>query len=371
MLAKTKKQQPNKTTKQAKDPQDLTFLDHLRELRSRLFWIVFTLLIASSIAFVFKDPLIAFIVAPLQGQQLVYLTVGGGFSFIFTVCMYAGAILSIPVIVYHLYRFVQPVIANTSRRLIVNLVLASSVLAVAGAAFGYFFAIQASLEFLLGFAGGTITSSVTAESYLNFIIMYTAGLAAVFQLPLLLYVIDHVRPFPPGSLLSSQRYVIVGAVIVAALITPTPDVINQMIIAIPVIVIYQFGAVAVYLRHRAIRRRQKTAPVSIDMQPTVPIESLVTPQAPAPRPQMVRPTFVAATARPILAPSPARPVVSSRPRRSMDGMMRNTRQPRPLPVVQPRINISAPMRRPLRHSMPTTQPSSRFRRTSVDGLSFI
>jgi sec-independent protein translocase protein TatC len=361
MLRKTKNQQYKKTKKQAKDPDEpLTFIEHIYELRSRLFWIALTLILASSAAFIFKDPLISFILAPLKGQQLVYLTIGGGFSFIFTVCLYAGAVFSIPVIVYHLYKFVQPVLGETSRRLIVSLVLTSGALAIAGAAFGYFVAIQASLDFLMSFAEGAITSSVTAESYLNFIMMYTAGLAIVFQLPLLLFMFDHIKPFPPGSLLSSQRYVIVAAVIIAAIITPTPDVVNQMIIAIPIIVIYQMGAVAIFFRRKARQRREAPKPLAIRTNRALPIKPIELPQ------QMIAELIDApVVVEPVPDPVPvAAPV--QRGRRSMDGL-RTVSRTRvavvPRPIVAPSV---AP---PLRQAMPVAARRPRYNKVSLDGFS--
>ncbi len=237
----------------------LTFLEHIYELRNRLFWIVIVLLVASSVAFQFKDYLVDFVVAPLHGEKLVYLTPGGGFSFIFTICLYFGALLTIPVIIYHIYRFLQPVFEGASRKLIVILVLLSGILAAAGAVFGYVAAIPAAINFLTTFAGDAVTPNLTAESYLGFVVMYMLGLAALFQLPLLLFMFDHIRPFPPGVLLSSQRYVIVGSVIAAAIITPTPDMINQMIVAGPIMAIYQLGAVAVFIRRRMRRPAESTA----------------------------------------------------------------------------------------------------------------
>lgn len=258
----TKQQKPsqrsqNNTKKQ--QSSELTFLDHIRELRSRLFWIVFTIVLVSAAGFQFKDWLIAVVMDPLHGQKLVYLTPGGGFSFIFTLCIYFGVLVAIPVIVYQIYRFLQPLLQRSSRRLIVTFMALSCLLAVGGAAFGYFVTIPAALDFLATFAGDAVTPNLTADSYLNFVVAYVLGLALLFQLPLLLFLFDHVRPFPPGSLLSTQRFVIVGATIVAAIITPTPDAVNMAIVAVPIIAIYQFGVVAVFARHRARIRSQKRA----------------------------------------------------------------------------------------------------------------
>ena len=216
-----------------------------------MFWVVLTLILTSSIGFYYKDFVVNFVVAPLHGEKLIYLTPGGGFSFIFTVCLYFGALLTIPVIIYHIYRFLQPVLGKTSRRLIIALVTLSGLLAASGALFGYLVAIPAAITFLMTFAGDAVAPSLTAESYLGFVVAYMLGLAALFQLPLLLFMFDHVKPFPPGALLSSQRFVIVGAVIAAAIITPTPDIVNQLVIAAPIIVIYQLGAIAVYMRRKA------------------------------------------------------------------------------------------------------------------------
>ena len=250
---------PNSRSPYSDSTQELTFLEHVYELRKRLFWVVLSLIAASSVGYYLKDHLVNFIIAPLHGEKLIYLTPGGGFSFIFTVCLYFGALLTIPVVMYHIYRFLQPVLGKASRRFICAIVLLSGVLAVAGAVFGYAVAIPGAISFLTTFAGDAVNPSLTAESYLGFVVAYILGLAALFQLPLLLFMFDHVRPFPPGALLSSQRFVIVGSFIAAAIITPTPDIINQMIVAVPIIVIYQLGAVAVFLRRQARQRTRRGA----------------------------------------------------------------------------------------------------------------
>ncbi len=195
--------------------------------------------------------------APLHGQKLVYLTPGGGFSFIFTLCIYFGVLFTIPVIIYQVYRFVQPLLKSASRRLLIAFMFISVLLASGGAAFGYFVTIPAALDFLATFAGDAVTPSLTAESYLNFVVAYVLGLALLFQLPLLLFIFDHVKPFPPGSLLSTQRFVIIGATIVAAIITPTPDAFNMAIVAVPIIAIYQVGVIAVFVRHASANRKAK------------------------------------------------------------------------------------------------------------------
>jgi sec-independent protein translocase protein TatC len=371
-----KRQQRKKTPRQKQttnqsqpsaEPEQQTFIEHLYELRTRLFWVVASLIVTSAIGFQYKDILVDFIMAPLQGQKLVYLTPGGGFSFIFTVCLYFGALLTIPVVMYHIYRFLQPVLGQTSKKLISIIILVSSLLALGGAAFGYFVAVPAAIQFLMTFAGDAVTPNLTAESYLGFIVAYMLGLAALFQLPLLLYIIDHVRPFPPGALLSSQRFVIVGAVIAAALITPTPDVVNQLIVAGPIILVYQLGAIAVFLR-RKIGRRAANRPSSAQSEwaansllDEVIAEGVAVPPAVVQAEPAISPQVEAHATQP---PMHATPIVQSkhlqpaavtarqpRQRRSIDGMTRRT------PAVPQR-----PSAKPVQKRRPAR---------SVDGFSLV
>lgn len=314
-----------------------------------------SLLVTSGIGLYFKDYLVSFIVAPLHGEKLIYLTPGGGFSFIFTVCLYFGALLTIPVVMYHIYRFLQPVLGKTSRRMIVSLIVLSCVLATSGATFGYVAAIPAAIGFLTNFAGDAVTSSLTAESYLGFVVAYMLGLAALFQLPLLLFLLDHVKPFPPGALLSSQRFVIAGAIVAAALITPTPDIVNQLIVAGPIILIYQLGAIAVYAR-RKISRREHVKQNATKTTGNSPV--FVAPQIPV-SPNVARET------PPQLAA--AMPQVAS-VRQSIDGFSRKppVRQSLAVPQRSIRRTMSDIQRHP--SSVPGGQPVHRQIR-SLDGIS--
>lgn len=336
---KTKKQrQPS--LKKPETGKKQTFIEHVYELRSRLFWIVATLLVASAIGFQLKDFLVSFIMMPLHGEKLVYLTPGGGFSFIFTLCLYFGALLTIPVVIYHIYRFLQPVIGATSRRLLVILMSLSAVLAVSGVAFGYFVAIPAAINFLTGFAGDAVTANLTAESYLAFVMAYMFGLAALFQLPLILFMADHIRRFPPGTLLSMQRFVIVGAVIAAAIITPTPDIVNQMIIAVPIIGVYQLGVVVIWLRHRRERPQLASAVVTPE---------LVTDQREEQGVPRITPVATPLPARDI-QPTPSHSLAAHR--RSIDGFVHSS--------------TSSAQERAVRVSVTEDRPRNRLR--SLDGF---
>lgn len=244
-----------KQQKKHSQPTEQTFLEHIYELRKRLFWIVFAIVVASAVGLQYKDWLMGVVTSPLHGEKLVYLTPAGGFSFIFTLSIYFGVLIAIPVIIYHIYRFIEPMLGGASRKFVAGFIGLSVGLASLGAAFGYFVTIPAALGFLSEFAGDVVIPNLTAESYLNFVVTYILGLAFLFQVPLLLFLFDHVKSIPPGNLTKSQRYVIIAATVIAAIITPTPDAFNMMLVAVPLVLVYELGVVAVFIRHRSAHAR--------------------------------------------------------------------------------------------------------------------
>lgn len=328
---KPKKQLTKRSHKEP--PAEQTLLDHIHELRKRLFGVVLVLTVGAAAGFQMKDQLISIVMAPLHGEKLIYLTPGGGFSFILTLSIYFGALFTIPFATYHIFRFIQPIIGKTSQKLIVVVLLASILLAVGGALFGYFVTIPAALNFLTTFAGDTVTPSLTAESYLNFVVSYVLGLALLFQLPLLLFMIDHVRPLPPGMLASTQRFVIIGATIVAAVITPTPDAFNMALVAVPIVGIYEMGALTVFVRHRATqkltdKKRNKTPVVetfATDDEPlTAIIEELQASSDTEDELDVSDAVLAVSTMAPAAAETAITPVLppTGGTRRSIDGMTR-------------------------------------------------
>jgi sec-independent protein translocase protein TatC len=270
-----KRVQPKQAKNPSLLPSNLTFSDHIRELRRRVMWVALVFVIASALAYNYHDQLVDIVMAPLKGEKLVYLTPGGGFSFIFQVTMYAGLIAAGPTFTYQLYRFLRPALPEHARRSAFRIATFATLLMIAGVSYGYFVAVPSALTFLSTFAGTDIIPNLTADSYLNFFLAYIGGLALLFQLPLLLIFWNWVKPMSPGGLLKSERFIILFAFIAAALITPTPDVVNQAMIAVPLIAIYQIGVVVVLISFLKAKRKKKVRALATVAapQPTAPIRS--------------------------------------------------------------------------------------------------
>lgn len=226
---------------------------HLRELQWRLMLVAAFFIVGACLAYSYQAQLIPLLLNPLGGEKLVYLNPAGGFNFIFLISIYAGMALSFPVLIQQIYAFLRPALPTAAHKKSPVIIISSFVLLVAGVVFGYMIAVPNALAFLYGFADQYVEASLTAESYLNFIIAYTIGIGIVFQVPLLLLLVNSIKPLTPGGLWRSERWVILLSFIVAAIITPTPDPINQAIIAVPVIAVYQIGVVAVLI---SIARRK-------------------------------------------------------------------------------------------------------------------
>jgi len=195
-----------------------------------------------------QNQVIDILLRPAAGQQFIYTTPGGGFNFLVSVCIYVGIAGSIPFLMYHLFRFLEPLIPEHAQRFIARCSLFSVVLAIAGAVFGYFVGLPAALAFLLNqFQTTQIQPLLTIQEYISFVMIYIIGFALLFQIPLILLFINRITRLRPRKLFGYQRFVIAGAFFMAAVITPSGDAVNQLIMAVPIIAMYQFGIAGVWV----------------------------------------------------------------------------------------------------------------------------
>jgi sec-independent protein translocase protein TatC len=225
------------------------FIEHVREVQTRLTWSVVALLIGAGFGYFVYEELLYLIQKPL-GQPLYYTSPTGGFSFIFKLCISFGLVVALPVLVYHFIKFLGPMLRKFQKSVIIAYLLWSADLAFAGVLFAYFVSLPAALRFLTNFGGQNIESLITADEYFNFALAYLAGFAILFQLPLAVLFINRIRPLKPRKMIKAQRFIILGSFIVAAVLTPTPDPFNQTIMALPIVALYQLSVLLVWWVNR-------------------------------------------------------------------------------------------------------------------------
>ena len=349
--------------------KDMTLRGHLLELRNRFFLVFGVLIIVATIAYMFREPLIAGLLAPLEGRQLQYLTPGGGFKFIFSVIFFAGLAAAIPLLIQQVYAFLSPVLSTKVRSRSGWLLLWSTVLLAAGVTFGYVYAVPGALNFLYGFADQFVVSALTADAYLDFVIKYTLGLGLMFQIPLIMIIVHWIKPQKPLKLLKFERWVILIAFILAAFITPTPDPVNQTIIAVPIIAVYQIGLLMICLniwRGNKVARQQKRHAKKENRHAVKQARKAKTPE--------VQPVLeVAAEIAPPVIPEATETISPTtmtqdalRPQRSIDGIvMRSAAGTRvPTRVTPPVVTVPE---RPVT-TLPRATPPGARRPLSIDGM---
>lgn len=329
MMAMTRKKKPTRlshqrpTPKRAPEPVVAPFVEHVQELRRRLYYIAVSVVVWGAVVYGVQHQIIAVLLRPAEGQHFIYTTPGGGLDFLFRICIYGGLILSLPVIIYNSLRFIEPLISRSSRQFILWGSAISGLLAAAGMIFGYFLGLPAALHFLLHqFRTAQIEPLVTIQSYFGFVVMYMVGSALLFQLPLLLILINRIKPFNPRRLgqLKYQRWVILVSFILAVLMNPTPNILSQLLIAVPFVAMYQVGLLLVAWVNRPKRPRRITQLAVKDIaiqqqrqkQPVRPLTVPLTPdqllrKSPRRQPPSTRPNRVQPALAGISRPIPGRP----------------------------------------------------------------
>jgi sec-independent protein translocase protein TatC len=262
-VKRTKRTNNRKTSKTATKVSRYTkertpLVEHLKELKRRIVYVVIAIAIASAVVYGFERVLIDVLLRPSHGQHFVYTSPMGGINFLFNVCLYFGVALSVPVIIYNLLKFLQPIMRDTTQRFIVILSMISGVIAICGILFGYFAGLPAALHFLLRqqFQNGQVEALISIQAYFSFVVSYMFGAALMFQLPLVLVIINRIKPLSPKKMLKYERAVILFAFVAAFIMNPTPNLIDQLLTVVPVLISYQFGIVIVWFINRRTNQRR-------------------------------------------------------------------------------------------------------------------
>jgi sec-independent protein translocase protein TatC len=231
-------------------------VDHIRELRKR-FIISFTVLILSGVVvYLFYGPLLDFLRSPL-GAPLFYSSPAGSFSFVMKICFMGALAITIPVIVFNLLMFIRPAFSQliAVKRVVMTSIL-SAFLALAGAAFGFYYIVPGSLRFFAGFQVSGLNALISADSYLGFVTNVIITFVLVFQLPLLIAFIDKIKPLRPRTLLAGEKWVILGSLAISVLVPFAFDLVTSLLIALPIVVLYNLAIVIVTFQHAATRLKE-------------------------------------------------------------------------------------------------------------------
>ncbi len=224
------------------DDKEMTLLEHLEELRNRFLIAAGAILVCTFIGMAFGYQLIELLKLPgPENIKLQAIDPTENFVTYFKVAFLSGIGLSMPVLVYELIRFVAPAMTRREKRILVTILPMVAFFFFAGVAFGYFVTLRFALAFLLGFMNDIAQNVTRISSYISFVLTILFWMGVSFELPVVLYVLAKLNVVTPKKLASFRRYAVLVAFIIAAIVTPTPDPLNQCLVALPMIVLYEVG----------------------------------------------------------------------------------------------------------------------------------
>jgi len=227
----------------------MSFLEHLEELRKRLVYSLYALLVGCGISFFFAVRLTHYLESYLtaQGGKLIYTELTGGFMFYFKVGALAGVILAAPAIFWQFWMFVAPGLYQKEKRIAIPFVLSVSTLFGSGVAFAHKVAIPSMLKFFGSFENQWIDMRPNASDAFDFYVLMVFAFGIVFQMPILVYFLARFGIVTARWMWKNFRYAILIIFIIAAIATPTADPVNQTIFAAPMIILYLISIVVAWV----------------------------------------------------------------------------------------------------------------------------
>lgn len=229
------------------DGQKQPFLSHLEELRKRLIYCSIAVGIGFAISYIFSERLFQLLVSPLkakmpEGDKLIFTNLPEMFFTHIKTAFITSILLVAPIIFYQLWMFIAPGLYQKEKKFVVPFVISSSILFVGGALFGYFIVFPFGFKFFLGFANEYIQALPSVKQYFSFAVKLLFAFGIVFELPVVIFFLAKIGLVTADLLRQKRKYAILLTFVVAAILTP-PDVITQVMMAGPLIILYEISII--------------------------------------------------------------------------------------------------------------------------------
>ena len=224
----------------------LSFFAHLEELRKRIIWSVVAVGLGFFATFYFSDQIIKFLARPL-GVKLVFLTPTEAFWVNMKVALVAGLLLTLPVVLYQVWAFIAPGLLPHERKFATPFVILSTIFFAIGVTFCLRYVIPFAIRFLLTYKTEDLTPVISVGAYVDFVLKFTLAFGVVFELPLAITLASKLGLVTPQFLSRNRKYAILVNAIGAAVLTPTPDAFNMMLMLIPLQLLYELGIISARL----------------------------------------------------------------------------------------------------------------------------
>jgi len=244
MFNKKKKLAEKSENPEAAEKKEMGFMGHLDELRKRLIYIVISIAGGAAIAGYYIEELMSgILLKPAQNANLDLqnLKVFGMPMLYFKVVLMAGVIIAIPFILYQIWKFIEPALYKNERGWAKRITFFTTFCFVSGLAFAYYVMIPSMLEFSANFGSANVKNLIDINEYWGFLMLMLLAAGIFFELPMVSFVLSRVGLLTPRFLRKYRRHAIVIILIIAAILTPSPDPFNQLIVAIPIYILYEIS----------------------------------------------------------------------------------------------------------------------------------
>jgi len=219
----------------------LTLLGHFQELRKRLIRSVIAVAIAAMLSFIFYEWIFYILILPAEGIQLIFIEMTEMIGTIMRVCLACGLILAMPYLTFQAIMFVSPALTQKEKRYLYIILPWIALMFLAGVVFGYFILIPPATTFLLTFGSDIATPQIKIGNYIAIITRLLLAIGLVFEMPVVTTFLARIGIVKAKWLADKRKMAIIFAFILAAIITPTFDPINQSLVAVPLIILYEIS----------------------------------------------------------------------------------------------------------------------------------
>ncbi len=237
-------QTTNEVLDEEEDGLEMSFLDHLEELRWRIIYSLIGLVVGTAISWIFIDTLVDKVLlkpARDSGASLQNLKPFGQLFMYMEVAIIAGVVISLPNLFYQFWKFLSPALRKRERKYIKSIVFFSTICFLCGIAFAYFVMIPFALKFAVQFGSEAIKNEFAINEYLSIILSILIGAGIVFELPMISFFLTKIGILSPEFMRKYRRHAIVVIFILAAVLTPGTDPVSQVILAIPLFLLYEIS----------------------------------------------------------------------------------------------------------------------------------
>lgn len=222
----------------------MSFLDHLEELRGSILKSLYGIVAGTAISFIFVDffvDKILLVPARIAHFKLQNLKPFGQLMMYFQVALVGGLILSLPIIIYQLWKFIAPALHSHEKRYVKSVVFFTTFCFLCGTAFGYFLMLPVTLKFAAGFGSATVENNFALDEYISIILSIILAAGIVFELPVLSFFFTKIGILNPKIMRKYWRHAIVTIMILAAVLSPGTDPLSQILLAIPLVFLYEIS----------------------------------------------------------------------------------------------------------------------------------